>query len=642
MQQGLDARQGFDNRPEMRMDARGRPDAPGLSETGRGPDAQGPREGFGGRQQPPQDGRNANASNSRSVFDRLGAPPSGEVQQDHGARRAPDAQRQHAGDAGGMRQGGGMQPGPPGQQRGTAQHAPDLRPRPGMAMQPGADTRQGPNPRPGPEIRRSPTENQGGPQRGQGMQRGPNVSGGMVMGNTHAQDGRGEGQGAWSGQRAVDMHRPGREQLGGAGRGSPAGSGGDFNGGDADRGRPLAAREHPRVEGSRGDQRGGNGSGRPGYVPDGGGRNVPPQERPGQGWAGQQGRGLDNHRQGQGQGQGHYPPQPGAQQHTAPRISPQGPAARLGAGPSGPAGNPHRGEQGRSTSEFARNGGGNGGPQQPMAVDGEGHARHQSQQQQQQQQQQVSSFQQQSAGGGRGADRGQQGSGGRGGAPPHTGGGSLAWGGFGVVKQEAQRDHSAGQGTRSFGSDRGTAGPPAPRAGQPTQGFSSQRWGHGGDDRGLRAQAPEWKGSDRGQPHRGRHGNAATEGGGWAASAPAARTTVRCTKVPAEVGPVELSQHFVAFGKIVDMRLRNVMAEGGGRGQKEALIQFANARQAQACVAVSNVGTLRSLPLVFARTCLLSARVFRRSLSAGVPRVFASCVSRVATIREFRRQTCLT
>lgn len=57
--------------------------------------------------------------------------------------------------------------------------------------------------------------------------------------------------------------------------------------------------------------------------------------------------------------------------------------------------------------------------------------------------------------------------------------------------------------------------------------------------------------------------------------------------VPADIGPVELSQHFVAFGKIVDMRLKHVMAEKGGKGEKEALVQFASARQAQACVSVS-------------------------------------------------------
>lgn len=163
------------------------------------------------------------------------------------------------------------------------------------------------------------------------------------------------------------------------------------------------------------------------------------------------------------------------------------------------------------------------------------------------------------------------------------------------MKQEAPRDHSAGQGTRSFGDDRARAGPSGPLAGQPNRGFSPQQWGQGqgqgqkGDDRGLRAQAPEWKGSGQGQPHHGRRGNAAAEGGGWAAPTPAVRATVRCTRVPAGVGPVELSQHFVAFGKIVDMRLKNVMAEGAGEGQKEALIQYASARQAQACVSVSEL-----------------------------------------------------
>lgn len=57
--------------------------------------------------------------------------------------------------------------------------------------------------------------------------------------------------------------------------------------------------------------------------------------------------------------------------------------------------------------------------------------------------------------------------------------------------------------------------------------------------------------------------------------------------MPADVGPVELSQHFVEFGKIVDMRLRAAVAGDGGKGEKEALIQFASSRQAQVCVSVS-------------------------------------------------------
>ena len=62
--------------------------------------------------------------------------------------------------------------------------------------------------------------------------------------------------------------------------------------------------------------------------------------------------------------------------------------------------------------------------------------------------------------------------------------------------------------------------------------------------------------------------------------------------VPADVGPVELSQHFVTFGKIVDIRFRAVRPEEGGKGEKEALVQFASARQAQACVAVSVFSSL--------------------------------------------------
>lgn len=209
------------------------------------------------------------------------------------------------------------------------------------------------------------------------------------------------------------------------------------------------------------------------------------------------------------------------------------------------------------------------------------------------------------------------------------------------MKQEAPRDHSSGQGTRSFGSDRGTAGPSGPRAGQgqANQGFPSQQWGQGqgGDDRGLRAQAPEWKGSDQGQPHRGRRGNAATEGGGWAAPVPAARATVRCTRVPAEVGPVELSQHFVAFGRIVDIRLRNVTTGGSGKGQKEALIQFANARQAQACVSVSKLGRMLVFHLKSLHVFFSFCYIYRLSLAVGMSgcqEYFVWCLPRVESMCE--------
>lgn len=78
----------------------------------------------------------------------------------------------------------------------------------------------------------------------------------------------------------------------------------------------------------------------------------------------------------------------------------------------------------------------------------------------------------------------------------------------------------------------------------------------------------------------------APERGGWEARKPATQATVRCKMIPHHVGAAELSQHFVAFGKIVEMRLRAVTAEEGGKGEKEALVQFATARQAQACVSV--------------------------------------------------------
>lgn len=68
---------------------------------------------------------------------------------------------------------------------------------------------------------------------------------------------------------------------------------------------------------------------------------------------------------------------------------------------------------------------------------------------------------------------------------------------------------------------------------------------------------------------------------------PTDRVTVRVSNIPKEVGPVELSQHFVEFGKIVDLRLRVVTQDEGGKGEKEAMVQFASARQAKVCVSVS-------------------------------------------------------
>lgn len=161
------------------------------------------------------------------------------------------------------------------------------------------------------------------------------------------------------------------------------------------------------------------------------------------------------------------------------------------------------------------------------------------------------------------------------------------------MKDEAnkQRGQQSGQGPRGVGGDRGSAGPSAgPDHSQDR--FSSQR----GASQAMSGEAPGWKGSGNkgGPPHRGgndtRHGGqeAGGSGGrGWGAPKPNVRATVRCSMVPSEIGPVELSQHFAAFGKIVDMRLRTVLPEEGGNGEKEALLQFASARQAQACVAVS-------------------------------------------------------
>ncbi|CAM9551855.1 unnamed protein product, partial [Ectocarpus sp. 12 AP-2014] len=595
-----EARQEFDNRLGVNMPRR--PDAHGTSEMGRGPSSQPApdlREQLSGRQRTPPDNPNANASQGRSVFDRLGAPPSsagGEQVQHTSALHGPDAQRQqhHPGEGVGMRHAGGVQQ-RPGMHQGSGMQR-------GSGVQSGPDARQGTG-----GMRRSPTNNQVGLQERsrQDMQRGPNFPEGAGMDNTQGR--RVGGQDAWSGvgsggrpgAGAVDLQRPGMEQHGGAGRKSPQGMGSDLNRAGGGRGMPpVTNREHPGGEVGREGQRSG---GRPEYPPEGRGRQMPrPDASNAQhGWARQQGRaGLDSsHGQTQGQGQGQAQAQgihPQAlAQNAGARVPPQGVMSRPGGGPMDqPSGNIHRGEEGRGMgSEFSRGGDGNGRPHRSSERDGpvrgqpQPQPRSQPRSQQQQQQQQhhhhrdASSFQQHNSGAGRGAGQGRQPSGaggGGGGGAPHTGGGSLAWGGFGVVKEEAPRNHGTGQGERGFGGNRGNVGPSSgPRAGQPgfSQGrFSSQQQQQRGSDGGaLRAEAPEWRGPE--QPPR------------WATpkqSAP--RTTVRCRRVPADVGPVELSQHFAEFGKIVDMRLRVAVVGDGGNGEKEALIQFASSRQAQACV----------------------------------------------------------
>ena len=208
------------------------------------------------------------------------------------------------------------------------------------------------------------------------------------------------------------------------------------------------------------------------------------------------------------------------------------------------------------------------------------------------------------------------------------------------MKQETAQDYSAGQGRRSFGSDRGAAAPSSSRAGQSNQGFpsqsQSQQWSQGdSNSRGFHAKATEWKGSDQRQPHVGgdaRRGNMGGAGGGWAAPKPAVRATVRCSNVPADVGPVELSQHFAAFGSVVDMRLRAVTAENGSKGQKEALVQFASANQAQACVSVSNYASRFHLPRV-------SPLVFRALLSFFGSFLFSNLQLR--TLIGLRRHCCV-
>ncbi|CAM9452472.1 unnamed protein product [Scytosiphon promiscuus] len=609
-QQGFDARRGFDNRPEM--DTRRGSNIPGPQEMGRGSTAQPPppghREGFGGRQGPPQDSRAADTSKGRSVFDRLGALPSGEggeVPQGPSARRSPGDQRQHPGETGGMREGGGVlnggqtQHGLAMQQRSGVPQRPGVPGRHGVqqgsGLQPGPEGRDGPNSRQGPEMRRNPTDNPNHTalQRGQGMQRGQNLSERMVMGN--AQGGRGAGQESWAGPSGgrlgqVDSGVPrlGMDQVGGPGRVSPPGMGAGHNRGVVGHGVPQG---HP---GTGGGGREGQSSGRQEYRPEGMGMHMPPQEATAQGRSRQQGqRGPPaTHGQIPAQGQG----------HTGARVSPQRMAARLGHGPTGPAAGLH-GEvsngRGSGVAGGGDRGGGNGRPPQLMMrggeVRGQPQPQHQLQHQYQHQHQhhQASSFEPQNTGVKIGADRGPQMRSGEAGAGagagaesgvPHGRGGSLAWGGFGVVKDESPSERGAGQGTRSVGGDRGQQGLSQDRLSVP----QPSRARGGGDYREAqeRVEAPDWRGSGH-QARVGRdarRGQMAPERGGWEARKLAMRATVRCKMIPPHVGAAELSQHFMAFGKIVDIRLRAVTVEEGGKGEKEALVQFATARQAQACV----------------------------------------------------------
>lgn len=197
-------------------------------------------------------------------------------------------------------------------------------------------------------------------------------------------------------------------------------------------------------------------------------------------------------------------------------------------------------------------------------------------------------------------------------------GGPRAWGGMGVVKPQANRTggpeggggggpeslgkdihgHGAGHSQRygnqdqsqeRFQSSHGEGGRPTLRehAGRgQQQAAAHQSRLNSRDDGGIRGRGP---GQDEKQQSQ---GVGTVEGGGGGAIGkeeglhPTDRVTVRVSMIPSDVGPVELSQHFVEFGKVVDVRMRLVRPEEGGKGEKEALLQFASARQAKACMSV--------------------------------------------------------
>ena len=200
-------------------------------------------------------------------------------------------------------------------------------------------------------------------------------------------------------------------------------------------------------------------------------------------------------------------------------------------------------------------------------------------QQQQEQQQRGSYFQQVSDSSIRGEDRRQHG---------QHGGGSVSWGSSQGQQQQLRWGHRDGHEPQDFEADRDPSkSDSGSRLSQAPDRSSAQQGGGSGQAQSRRPDQGRprgWSGQGQGRE---------VEKEGWTpphmvrSPSSAAQATVRVTKIPADVGQGELFRHFEAFGEILEMRLRAVRQEEGGKGQKEALVQFGSSREAQACVSVS-------------------------------------------------------
>lgn len=170
-------------------------------------------------------------------------------------------------------------------------------------------------------------------------------------------------------------------------------------------------------------------------------------------------------------------------------------------------------------------------------------------------------------------------------------GGSALWGKNPGQDQHHQVEWNRRNPHESHGiqSNRGPTHAPGPRSSGPPDHFALQ---HDGDQVHTRRH-------DRDRPHgwseRGRNQKIQERGAGRALGTQRARSpslsgprvTVRVTNVPADISQAALLQHFESFGEVVAISLRLVKPEEGGKGQKEALVQFGSPRQAQVCLSVS-------------------------------------------------------
>lgn len=176
-------------------------------------------------------------------------------------------------------------------------------------------------------------------------------------------------------------------------------------------------------------------------------------------------------------------------------------------------------------------------------------------------------------------------------------GGSASWGKNPGQDQRRDQHHQVEWNRRNpheshgIQSNRGPTLPPGPRSSGPPDHFALQHGGDGDQVQGRR--------HDRDRPHgrseRGWNLKIQERGAGRALGTQRARSpslsgprvTVRVSNVPADIGQAALLQHFESFGEVVAISLRSVKPEEGGKGQKEALVQFGSPRQAQICLSVS-------------------------------------------------------